>query len=214
MSNPTNLLILLGYLSSFVSCSNSSQTDPQSLFKMIPGNRTVGLSTTTIRGRTLFECFFYCNLDPNCSAINLQKYEYDGGLFDKIRCDLIDIQNGSGYAVVQDLHSNTFVKTSLIFSSVSKHFSNATYPSFDVRETVSVPEGWGEEYCFLHCSQLDSYCQGFQIEKSCTTNNVTSCQILGASLPTTMPLQADCSWDIHLKEFGEYHIIGSIGYVD
>ena len=193
-----------------ISCSNGFQADPQPLFKMIPGNKTVGQSTITISDKTLFECFFRCNLDPNCSAINLQNYEYDGGLYDKVRCDLIEIQNESGYTVVPDLQSNTFVKISFIFSSVSTHFSNVTYSSFNVRETISVPEGGVEEYCFLHCSQLDSDCQGIQIEKSCITNNVTSCEILALPLPTTMPLQADCSWDIHLKETGEYHIIQAI----
>ena len=73
-----------------------------------------------------------------------------------------------------------------------------------------MPAGGGEEYCFLHCSQLDSDCQGIQIEKSCITNNVTSCEILALPLPTTMPLQADRSWDIHLKETGVYHIIQPI----
>ena len=149
-SNSLHLLILLGYLSSIISCSYGFQADSQLLFKMIPGNRTIGQSTTTITDKTLLECFIRCNLDPNCSAINLQNYEYDGGLYDKVRCDLIETQNGSGYTVVPDLQSNTFVKTSLIFSSVSTHFSNVTYSSFNVRETISVPEGGVEKYCFLH----------------------------------------------------------------
>ena len=196
-----------GYLAGFISYSNEFHVDPHPLFQMIPSNRTVGQSTTSMEDKTLFECFFHCNLNPNCSAINLQNYNYDGGLYDKVQCDLIETPNGSGYTVVPDLQSYTFVKTSLLFNSVTTHFNNVTYPSFNIRETIQVPKGGGEEYCFQHCSQLDSSCHGLQIQKSCATKKVESCQILDSPLPNTMPLQANCSWDIHLKETGEYTLV-------
>ena len=155
MSNLLHFLLLHGYFCwTSTRCGNAFQADADPLYKMIPGNRTAGHSTKHIKNKTLFECFFHCNENLNCSAINLQTYDYDGGLYDKVQCDLIEIQNGSGFTTVPDLQSNTFVKTSLIFNSVSKHFVNATSPSFNVRETISVPEGCREEYCFLHCSQL------------------------------------------------------------
>ena len=201
MSNLLHLLLLLGcFCWTSTRCSNGSQADADPLYKMIPGNRTLGQSTKYVKDKTLFECFFHCNVDPNCSAINLQNYDYNGGLYDKVRCDLIETQNGSRFTTVPDSGSNTFVKTSLIFNSVSTHFVNVTFPGFNVRETISVPEGWGEEYCFLYCSQLGADCQGLQIEKSCTNDNVTTCQILDSPLPAIMPLQANCSWDIHTFE--------------
>ena len=183
--------MLYGY-STNVIYSNYSSISPEVLFNMISGNRTFKEYMTS---SDWFKCLILCVVDIKCLAVNIQNANYD-----KIKCNLIEIQSNSGFTVFPGPEGSTFVKTSTQFSTLP----NVNHSGFNVRETLIVSNGLGAEYCFVHCLNLKSDCQGLQIQKSSVMNTTISCQILGFPLPSTVPLKADCSSDIYLRQHGEY----------
>ena len=187
-------LILYGYSIKII-FSNYSIISPETLFKMISGNRTLEEYMASSEDNRLFECFIGCIVDVKCLALKIQNEKYD-----KVKCNLIEIQDDIGFTIVPDPEGSTFVKTSTQFSTLL----NVNHSSFNIRETLIVPNGLGAEYCFLHCLKLKSNCQGLQIQKSCVMNTTISCQILDSPLLSIMPLKTDCSSDIYLRQHGEY----------
>ena len=186
-----HFLILYGYSVKII-FGDYSSISTEGLFKMISRNKTFEECMTASE---LFKCFFLCIADIKCLAVNIQNENYD-----KVKCNLIEIHDDTGFTIVPSPEGSTFVKMSAQFSTLL----NVNHSSFNIRETLIVPNGLGAEYCFLHCLNLKSDCQGLQIQNSCVMNTTISCQILDSPLLSIMPLKPDCSSDIYLRQQGQY----------
>ena len=181
-------------------------TEPQSSFQLFTGTKiTSGPSGYVKTGKTLFECFMQCVLDPLCSGLTVENYTaINGGFYHVVECDHLYLEGHRELTLSVDSQVTTVVKFSFFQDSFkTRKFSNVRSSNITATEVISIPNGQREEYCFLHCALMGSNCQGLQIEKSCHTNETSHCHFIDIPLSSTpMSLQPDCSSDIYLKETG------------
>ena len=186
--------------------SEELPTNPQSSFQVFPGTKITGGQSGNINTRkTLSECFIRCILDSKCSGLTLKNYtDIYPGFYHVAECDLLQLEYASELTLSLDSQVTTVVKLSFFQDSFqTRKFSKVMSSSFTISKNVTMLNGQGEEYCFLHCALLGSSCQGLQIEKSCHTNETIYCQVIDLpSVSTAVSLQPYCSSDIYLKESG------------
>ena len=161
--------------------SGELSPNPQSSFQVFAATKMIGTASRNVKtGKTLFECFIQCILDPLCSGITLKNFtDISGRLYHVIECDILHLEANNRFTLSVDSQVTTVVKFSFFQDPLqTRKFSNAWSSNFTVMEVISIPNGQKEEYCFLHCALLGSNCQGLQIEKSCHTNEIIGCQVI------------------------------------
>ena len=186
--------------------SEELSTNPQSSFQVFEGTKITSGQSENVRTRkTLLECFVQCILDSLCLGLTLRNYtNIYPGFYHVADCDSLHMEYASELTLSLDSQVTTVVKLSFIQDSFqTRKFSKVMSSSFTISKIVTIPNGQGEEYCFLHCALLGSSCQGLQIEKSCHTKETMYCQVIDLpSASTAVSLQPNCSSDIYLKESG------------
>ena len=184
----------------FALVSGELSTNSQSLFQVFVGIRiSGGKSGDVAPGKTLFWCFMECIRDPLCSAINYKSYN-DKFSDSMVECEFLHQEGHSQLVVSVDPLERTAVKSSFLHDSFQA--SNISSSNITIEEIVSITNGQGEKFCFLHCVLRGSGCQ--ELEKSCLTNDTIRCQVYtkDLSLPIAMFLHPNCSSDI--SQIGKY----------
>lgn len=177
----------------------------ESAFKRLPNSQLWGESGPLLTSTTLLKCLKTCVLRVNCIAFNVDNYGYARKSKDKVNCTMLDIKNSVESFLFTNSSSAIYIdKSYLSLDSNTRILTSVTSSSFVIIETVIIPSGSNEEYCFLYCKLKGDYCQGIQIENSCETDEAMFCKLLDSPLPATAPLEEDCSSDIYIVASSMY----------